>query len=160
MLPQFDLSFFPSQIFWLLVCFTLFYLFIQFYFFPKMEALFNKREAKIKEDVERHEANVREIQNIEHEYSQMLLQSQIEADETIKNTKKEMAIFLEKKLAEIDASLNAKFQEYTEGFNKEIESFEASLKDQVVKSAVKVIAKLEENESEEIKEEDIKKYLA
>jgi F-type H+-transporting ATPase subunit b len=46
-LPQFDLSTFPSQIFWIAIVFPLVYLFVSKILVPKMEHIFSEREFHI-----------------------------------------------------------------------------------------------------------------
>lgn len=51
-MPQLDIAYFPSQIFWLFVSFCLLYLFLKNKSLPKIENLIGKRIAHIKSDIE------------------------------------------------------------------------------------------------------------
>lgn len=46
-MPQFDFATYSSQIFWLLLCFGIFFTYIKFYFLPKLENILIKRNQDI-----------------------------------------------------------------------------------------------------------------
>jgi F-type H+-transporting ATPase subunit b len=50
-MPQFDPSIYPSQIFWLLVCFSFLVWFVRGIFFPRMTKVFDERERCIQDDL-------------------------------------------------------------------------------------------------------------
>lgn len=52
-MPQFDFSTFPSQIFWLIVCFTALYFLLAKTALPKIGAVLEDRQRKIDDDLER-----------------------------------------------------------------------------------------------------------
>jgi F-type H+-transporting ATPase subunit b len=69
-LPQFDLAFFPSQIFWTVISFGLLYLVVRYLLAPKMNLVLDGRMNRIQQDLElakemRQQAEVlqREMQN-------------------------------------------------------------------------------------------------
>jgi F-type H+-transporting ATPase subunit b len=69
-LPQFDLAFFPSQIFWTVISFGLLYLVVRYLLAPRMNLVLDGRMNRIQQDLElakemRQQADVlrREMQN-------------------------------------------------------------------------------------------------
>ena len=64
-MPQFDPTYFISQIFWLLLSFGGLYLGIQFIVFPLFRTIFTIRQNKMKEVLERADKLTQETQNLE-----------------------------------------------------------------------------------------------
>jgi F-type H+-transporting ATPase subunit b len=157
MLPQFDLTFFPSQIFWLFVCFGLFFAFIQFYFFPKMMHILEQRENKIKKESKLHEYNLEEIQKLHNSHNAMILEAKREASEKIKSASLKTKQFVEQRQAEIDKTLNEKFEVAKKELIAEMQNFEANINDEILNSAKQIIEKLEEKP---VTLEDLKKFNA
>ncbi len=69
-LPQFDLAFFPSQVFWTVISFGLLYLVVRYLLAPKMNLVLDGRMNRIQQDLElakemRQQADTlrREMQN-------------------------------------------------------------------------------------------------
>jgi F-type H+-transporting ATPase subunit b len=52
-MPQFDFATFPSQIFWLIVCFGALYILLTRTALPKIGAVLEARQRKIDDDLER-----------------------------------------------------------------------------------------------------------
>ena len=52
-MPQFDFNHFPSQIFWLIICFTALYFLLGRFALPKISAVLEDRQRKIDDDLER-----------------------------------------------------------------------------------------------------------
>lgn len=46
-MPQFNFSTYSSQIFWLLVCFGIFFLYVKFHFLPKLNDILKKRNEEV-----------------------------------------------------------------------------------------------------------------
>lgn len=143
MLPQFDLTFFPSQIFWLIVCFGVFFAFVHFVFFPRMQQMFLNREMKIKKDIKTYEHNIHEIREIEKTHAHMLKTARTEAEEVQKQATLKAKEFAAEQCAEIDKTLNAKFEVAKAELETEVKKMEASLKEEVLKSASILLEKLE-----------------
>lgn len=143
MLPQFELQFFPSQIFWLFICFGTFFLFVQFYFFPKMFKIFAERNAKIEKDLKRHDYNMSLISELSETHENMLKLAKSSADGKLKAINLETRNFIETRLKEIDINFNAKFEEAKKNFEAELLEFDSSLDEQIIKSATQIIEKIE-----------------
>lgn len=54
-MPQFDVSLYPGQIFWLFVCFSILYFCSSRFFLPRVEAIIKEREKRIQDVLTRSE---------------------------------------------------------------------------------------------------------
>lgn len=157
MLPQFEVSFFPAQIFWLIVCFGIFYVFVKYSFLPKITDILAKREAKIKADMLFYEHNILEIAKSKEAYEKIILDAKFEADEQIKKAKLSSQKFIEERILEIDKTMNARFESIKSELETEISTVRNQLKQEALISAVNILKKIE---GEAPNEEELKKYLA
>jgi F-type H+-transporting ATPase subunit b len=157
MLPQFDISFFPSQIFWLFVSFGIIFTFVNFYFFPRMRKILSERERKITKDLKFYEHNLHEIEELFKKHEAMIKNANEEANKNLKEADKKIKDFTEKRCAEVDENLNKKFSIAKQEIDLEISNFQSSLKEEVLKSAISLIEAIE---GEKVSEDKIKKYIA
>jgi F-type H+-transporting ATPase subunit b len=61
--PQFNFATYSSQIFWLLVCFGVFFAYIKFYFLPRLEGVLIKRNqdmAEMQKEIQRNNIEAKE----------------------------------------------------------------------------------------------------
>ena len=71
-MPQLDLSFFPSQLFWLFVGFMLLFIFVNSYVSPRMFKVFEERDSRIAGTFRRAEKLRNEAKKFESEYNAKL----------------------------------------------------------------------------------------
>ncbi len=157
MLPQFDITFFPSQIFWLFISFGIIFTFVNFYFFPRMRKILFERERKITKDLKFYEHNLHEIEELLKKHETMIKNANEEANKSLKEADKRIKDFTEKRCSEVDENLNNKFNIAKQEIDLEISNFQSSLKEEVLKSAINLIEAIE---GEKVSEEKIKKYIA
>ena len=157
MLPQFEVGFFPSQIFWLIVSFSIFYVFVKYSFLPRINEILEKREAKIKADMIFYEHNISEIAKTKAEYDRMILDSKKEAEEQIKKAKLASQKFTEERIVEIDKNMNSKFEAIKLEIEGEILNIRKDLKNEALATATHILEKMEGSKPSE---EKLKKYLA
>lgn len=84
-MPQLDPTPFLSQIFWLGVAFSILYLSVKFYFFPRLESLFYLREdvlgkkieetKHLKDEAENLDEQIQHLKSHAHEKTQTMLRS-------------------------------------------------------------------------------------
>ena len=122
--PQFDFSTYSSQIFWLLVCFGIFFAYVKFYFLPKLEGILNKRNKEIQTTKEEIEANNRQA-NANFEAAQENIKNTHALANKIISDAEEKAKFDEDQtLNEIEQAQKKAIEEVLskqkEGFSKEI----------------------------------------
>ena len=157
MLPQFEISSFSSQIFWLLICFGAFFCFVQFYFFPKMYKMLLKRNEKIKNDIRYHEQNLHQIQKISLHHENLIKDAKLEADTKLKEFAEKTKEFAEKRCHEIDEILNAKFNAAKKEIEVEVANFQASIEEDILKSVSTILLAIE---GVEVPISEVKKYVA
>ena len=113
-MPQFNFANYSSQIFWLLLCFGIFFSYVKFFFLPKLDGILAQRNSDIKKTQEEIEKNNREAKA-------NFAQSQINIAES--NA-------LASKVIE-EANAKAKFEE--ESALKEIEAAQRQAIDEILK---------------------------
>jgi F-type H+-transporting ATPase subunit b len=111
--PPFDPTYFPSQIFWLLVSFFILYFLLSKIFLPKLSWAIEERSAKISDDIENAERMQRLAQDAETSYTESLALARTKSNRVAETTRQ--AVDAELKL-EMDtenkkASIKAKAAE-------------------------------------------------
>lgn len=157
MLPQFEIGFFPSQIFWLIVSFGIFYVFVKYSFLPRITAILEKREAKIKSDMIFYEHNITEIAKAKNEYERMIAEAKKEGEEQIKKAKLAAQKFMEERVVEIDKTMNFKFEAIKLEIEEEVANIRKDLQKEALTTAMNIVGKIEGEAPLEAK---VKKYLA
>ncbi|MDX1574543.1 MAG: F0F1 ATP synthase subunit B' [Kiloniellales bacterium] len=106
-MPQFNFATFPSQIFWLIVCFTVLYFLLARTALPKIGAVLEARQRKIDDDLER--ATELELQAKEAlaAYDAELGKARDQAHTAIREAADEMAAEAEKQQQSLAAKLAA-----------------------------------------------------
>ena len=87
-MPQFNTFSFPSQLFWLILSFSMLYVFITFVVLPRLRSNIRLRKNKISNDLERADAIRNETEKIISEYNKRIESSKEKANILIKNTLK------------------------------------------------------------------------
>lgn len=83
-LPQFDPSSWPSQIFWLAICFAVLYLIFSRVTLPRFGGIIEARRAKIEGDMKTAETASAEAERIKEQFELSLRQAATDASATIK----------------------------------------------------------------------------
>ena len=85
-LPQFDPTWFPSQIFWLAVTFLVMYLFFSMKALPSIATSLDARETRIKTDIETAEKINEQAAEVKAEYEKILQDSKDSSSQIIAST--------------------------------------------------------------------------
>ena len=72
-MPQFDLSPYLSQAFWMLISFGFMYLLVSYLIMPMLEDIFIKRDTLIRDDLEAAEKINRQAETLIKEYDEFML---------------------------------------------------------------------------------------
>lgn len=110
-MPQFDPTTFASQLFWLIVCFTVFFLILRMFVIPRMADVMKRRSDQIEQDLENAERMQAEAKQAFEEYEQALTGSRTEAREILRRTSDEAATASAAALTDKAAELAAKAKE-------------------------------------------------
>ena len=82
-MPQFDLSFYPAQIFWLLVSFGFLYLMMRYLICPQIEGILEEREKKVEQTLKEAEKRNQEAADFHQRYQIFLLDAEQEKTDQI-----------------------------------------------------------------------------
>lgn len=140
MLPQFDLTFFPSQIFWLMVCFGAFFLFVHFYFVPKIENILSARSGILFKNQKIHELAVNEAKVIEEKHVHMISAAKAEAEAKLKLAQAETKSFIEDNIRKFDSSMSSWLEIKKQEINEELKEFDKMLSSHALKGAQEIIS--------------------
>lgn len=143
-LPQFDPTWFASQIFWLIVSFTLLYLVFSKKTLPSISATIDRRRQKVESDMETTENLAKEAQETLEEYQENLKNSQIKARAVITKTETDLKVLSEdtqnnfrKKAEKTITKTEASIAEATESAMKEVRSIATEITIDVIKHITK-----------------------
>lgn len=104
-MPQFDFATFPSQIFWLIVCFAALYFLLGRSALPKIGAVLEARQRKIDDDLERATELEQKAKEALAAYEEQLAAARDEAQAAIRQTSEEMAAEAEQQHQALAAKL-------------------------------------------------------
>ena len=110
-MPQLDPTYWASQIFWLILVFSILYISIAKFYLPKIKKNLDDRDNKIKEDLDEanslknlSEEKIKEyeviLENSKKEVTKILLESKNKLDKDIKNKKETMQKEIESEIVE------------------------------------------------------------
>lgn len=83
-LPQFNAEWFPSQLFWLAITFTILYVFFSRTALPRIEQTLAQRQRKIQDDITNAEALSKRAQEIRESYEREMTKAREKASEALK----------------------------------------------------------------------------
>ncbi len=129
-MPQLDYSVFPSQIFWLIIVFSLIYLFVHFVFMPRISGVINKREAQIDNSINEAEEAKHKAEELRQEYNEEMEKASREANQIIENTYAELKQAREdkkelgrKKIRELESETEKELEKLKENYKKDIDKY-------------------------------------
>ena len=110
-LPQLDPTWWPSQLFWLVVTFGVLYAFMSSKALPSLGGAIEERRDRIADDLDQAGDFKREAEEAEAAYNQSLADAKAKAQAIAADTRAEMDAEIAKLQAETDAKLEAKLGE-------------------------------------------------
>jgi len=110
-MPQLDFSTFASQIFWLVVFSVLLYFGLKFFFFPKINKLFDERNANISGALKAAEQAKKEAEQLEQDYRENILSAKKNASLMIDQVNIEMSNENASKKKELEMEFDKKLKE-------------------------------------------------
>ncbi len=87
-MPQLDVATFPSQLFWLFICFGITYLALKFWLIPRIERIQSMRELKIERSFEKAKSCQKQTAFLIKDYEDILKEAKDQATEIIISTHK------------------------------------------------------------------------
>ncbi len=137
-MPQLQLHFFATQIFWLVLVFSFIYIFMSWYFIPRIAKIVKSRQEKIEHNLSTAESLISEQKGIRSQVHKLLEEARIKASEAkhaafksseadlnrlIAKTEKELikkAAKEEERLARYKIQLQQDIEQIIDGISREI----------------------------------------
>lgn len=141
-MPQFDLSTAPSQIFWLVVIFVLFYLVMWRLVLPRMTSVMETRQRKIDDDLARAERLRNEAAAVLADYEKTLAGARSEAGRLMKEAGDAAAREQAERMAAFNAELAIRTGEAEGRIQTAVAEAESNLRSIAAEAAQQVTAKL------------------
>lgn len=113
-MPQFDVSNFSSQIFWLVVCFFVLYIFVSKYLLPRIRGIIDCRIGAI-------DRTITEIDNLKKE----IAKTNQNSNAILKSNNKAVKDLIDQEQTNTEEELKQKYNEMNEKINNEIEEVRA-----------------------------------
>ena len=89
-MPQFDLSFYPSQIFWLFISFGFLYLMMRYLICPKIEGVLTARESGLQQVLKEAEEMNKQAADFQKQYQAFLVKTEQEKSEKIQKASQDI----------------------------------------------------------------------
>lgn len=96
-MPQLDLAFYPTQLFWLGVCFIILYVLMARFALPQITDALDRRQTRIDGDLETAELAQQQAEAVAREYEVTLAKARAEAQKTIQKQADDSAKKIQKK---------------------------------------------------------------
>ncbi len=110
-MPQLELSSYPSQLFWLCVCFFSLYFIMAKLILPQIADIIEQRQRKIDDYIDKAADMQKKAEKSLAKYQDALAKATAEADKSLQHTQDELNELIAQKQAELDAALKAKITE-------------------------------------------------
>ena len=117
-MPQLNPEFWPSQIFWLILIFSILYIIIWKIFLPKIVYSVENRKSRIVNDLHETQQLKENAEKKLNEYNQIIKNSKIEAKKIIEDNKKKL-----------DQDIEIKKQKFNKEIEDELSEVEKEIKD-------------------------------
>ncbi|WP_010300292.1 F0F1 ATP synthase subunit B' [Candidatus Odyssella thessalonicensis] len=117
-MPQLDVSTFPSQIFWLVVCFALLCFAMVAFLVPRLSQVMANRAATLEELRQKTEQLTLEASRLNHINEKNLQAAKAEVHSKIKQSMTELAKLKEEKLHEFEARLQSHLNQTQQQLNQ------------------------------------------
>ena len=137
-MPQLNPEFWTSQIFWLILVFSILYLVIWKVFLPKIAYSIENRKSKVANDIQEAQKLKEKAEGKLKEYNQI-----------IENSKKEASKIFEENKKKLDLDIENKKNKFNKEIEEEIKTAEKEIKN-LKKNSVENIKKIAIETSEEI----------
>ncbi|WP_347939195.1 ATP F0F1 synthase subunit B' [Rickettsia oklahomensis] len=141
-MPQFDIATYYSQIFWLIVAFSLLYIFVYKFITPKAEEIFNNRQTNIQDNITQADTLILEAEKLNKYYNEEIEKTNTE----INRLKKEKIDSLESefliKKKNLEQDLKNSINKNIKDINLAAKQFRINKGEAIIELAVHIIEKV------------------
>ena len=155
-MPQLDISSYPSQLFWLCVCFFSMYFIMAKLILPKIADIIDQRQRKIDDFIDNAAKIKAKAEKSLDKYQTALSKATQEADKSLSRTQEELNALISQKQEELEAELKNKIKASEEEINQGKEAALKEVQNISARIALELIGKLG---IPDIKEAEIKTAL-
>lgn len=141
-MPQFDVTTFTSQIFWLLVVFGGFLFVCYKFYFPKLTSMLKDRASRLNDEQGRLDHMRREIEVLENQKAEKIRAVHRQIADMIQNAEHEANAKLNKQLASLDGEITENIKELEDSLNRQRTHICESIEDTVSACVQDVIQKI------------------
>jgi len=161
-MPQFDVTFYTSEIFWTLISFALLFVLLRWLVLPRMAAILDARTRAIEDEIEQAKIQHRDAEQLRLDYQKQLDAASEEAEHLFKQSDERLRTQHKKMMDEWKADMKRRetaFREETEiARRRAIREIRAEAADMVIGATEKMIHEhVDESEAEELINEAIEK---
>ncbi len=147
-MPQFDINIYYSQIFWLIVTFSLLYIFVCKFIVPKIEGVLNNRQSNIQDHIAKADELALEVEKLNKYYNEEVTRISTEIDKL----KKEKIDYLESEFSIKKSNLEQNLLKLINQNIKDIklvaEKFRTSKIDATITLAASIIEKITDTKAD------------
>ena len=144
-LPQMDIATFPSQLFWLVITFSLLYLFMWKFVIPRLGATIEERRDKISNDINDADNLNTEATDILKKYDEQMASASQESNEIITNSKKAMLDHLETLKKENEEKVNSLISESQAKIKAQEEKSKIEIRNATLDTVKAIVSRYIEN---------------
>lgn len=141
-MPQLEIQSYPSQIFWLIVCFFSMYFIMAQIIIPKIADIMEQRRQKIDSALEKAMTIKQQAEKSLQKYEDALAKATAEAEKSLNKTQDELNRMVAEKQAELEKELKAKIEAGEEQIRQSKEAALKEVKTTSEKLALEVTQKL------------------
>jgi len=128
-MPQFDVSTWSSQVFWLIVSFIVMTVYLKKRILPKIDLLFQERHLKMNQEEERIKILQKRIEDLTKQKDDKLKEARHQAQHILTQTKEALQKDAEKVLKELDQDMNTRIHTFQEQLQYEYQNALGHLKE-------------------------------
>ncbi len=107
MLPQFNTTFFPSQLFWLVIFFGMLYILMARFALPRITNVLSERQRRIEEDLDRAAQLKAQTEETIRDYEQALADARSQARAILQRSQEEITHLVQSRHREVTERLAA-----------------------------------------------------
>lgn len=141
-MPQFDISTFSSQLFWLVLVFGFLYIVVSKFIAPKAQSILTSRHRYLEDNIDASEDYNHQARNLRQAKEDKLEELNADAEEIRRNAVEAMEAYFTEKKTGLAASLDKKTKEAEKEIRKYMESFHLSEGEHVSELAAFIIEKI------------------
>ena len=155
-MPQFNVKSFPSQIFWLVLTFSILYIVVSWIILPRIRENIRLRKNKVSNNIERAEVIKNDIEKMIEEYNSKIIEARNNVSNMIKKSIIKSTVEFNNQIEIIKKQLESEHKNVEKRLNKHKTELERDITEATVSTAVQIIKKII---NKNITSEDLKPLL-